>query len=83
VFERKYIHNNRRCAMKYGARNQLVGVVEEISTGDMMCKVKVRIPSDSTLCSVMTVESLDDLGIRKGDTVNVIAKAINILLVKE
>ena len=66
--------------MKYGARNQLQGEVVEVKKGTVMCQVKVRIPADSTMCSVMTVESLEDLGIKQGDRVTVLAKAVNVLL---
>ncbi|MBD3169539.1 MAG: molybdenum-binding protein [candidate division Zixibacteria bacterium] len=69
--------------MKYGARNQLQGKITSIKKGDVMCQVKLEIPSDSTMNSVMTVESLEDLGIKEGDNVKVIVKAINVLLVKE
>jgi molybdopterin-binding protein len=69
--------------VKYGARNQLKGQVTEVTKGTVMCKVKVKIPADSTMCSVMTIESLDDLGIKVGDHVGVIAKAVNVMLVKE
>jgi molybdopterin-binding protein len=48
-----------------------------------MCKVKVKIPAESTMCSVMTVESLENLELKEGDSVNVLAKAVNVLLVKE
>ena len=34
------------------------------------------------MSSVMTKDSLDELGIGKGDTVHVVAKAVNVLLVK-
>jgi len=69
--------------MRYGARNQLRGEVVEIKKGDVMCQVKVKIPADSTMCSVMTVESLADLGLQKGSQVGVIAKAVNVLLATE
>ena len=69
--------------MKYGARNQLEGEVTEIKKGGVMCEVKVKVPAQSTMCSVMTLASLDDLGIRKGDRVKVIAKAVNVLLARE
>ena len=70
-------------SMKYGARNQLTGEVVEIKKGQVMCQVKVKIPADSTMCSVMTLESLDDLGIKEGDKVSVLAKAVNVLLARE
>ena len=69
--------------MKHGARNQLEGQVVEIKKGTIMCQVKVKIPADSTMCSVMTLESLADLGLAQGDKVQVIAKAVNVLLAKE
>ncbi|UCB51608.1 MAG: TOBE domain-containing protein [Candidatus Zixiibacteriota bacterium] len=69
--------------MKYGARNQLTGKVTEIKKGTMMCQVKLEIPADSKMSSVMTIDSLDDLNIREGDSVKVVVKAVNVLLVKE
>jgi molybdopterin-binding protein len=69
--------------MKYGARNQIVGKVTEIKKGGLMCEVKLDIPANSRMASVMTLESLDDLGLKPGDSVKVIVKAVNVLLVKE
>ena len=69
--------------MKYGARNQIVGKVTEIKKGGLMCEVKLDIPAGAHMASVMTLESLDDLGIKPRDTVKVVVKAINVLLVKE
>ena len=69
--------------MKAGARNSLKGEIVGITRGDLMCKVKVRIPAESTMCSVMTAESLDHLGVKEGDTVGVLAKAVNVLLVTD
>ena len=69
--------------MKYGARNQLMGEVTNIKEGAVMCEVKLKIVSGDTMESVMTMESLKDLGIKKGDQVRILVKAINVLLVKE
>lgn len=69
--------------MKYGARNQLRGKVKEIKRGTVMSQVKLEIPSASLMSSVMTIDSLNDLGIKEGDDVKIIVKAINVLLVKE
>jgi molybdopterin-binding protein len=68
--------------MKVGARNRIVGEVAEIKKGSLMCLVKVRVPKASRMASVMTLESLRELGIKKGDKVEVIVKAVNVLLVK-
>jgi len=69
-------------AMKYGARNQLTGKVVKVKKGDVMCQVRLEI-TPGVMNSVMTMESLEDLGIKEGDQVKVVVKAINVLLVKE
>jgi molybdopterin-binding protein len=69
--------------MKYGARNQLMGTVASIKKDSVMCEVKVKISSGAFMESVMTVNSLKELGIKKGDTVKIVVKAVNVLLVKE
>ena len=68
--------------MKVGARNRVLGKVTSISKGSVMCLVKVEVPKPSQLASVMTLESLDELGLKKGDEVEVIVKAVNVLLVR-
>ncbi len=68
--------------MKYGARNQLQGEVVEIKRGTVMCQVKVKVRVPTTMSSVMTLESLEDLGLKEGDQVNVVAKAVNVLLTR-
>lgn len=68
--------------MKFGARNQIVGTVTQVTKGDVMSQVKLDVPA-STMASVMTTESLEDLGLKPGDQVRVVVKAIHVLLVKE
>lgn len=69
--------------MKIGARNKLEGEVTEIKRGTLMCEVKVKIPAEARMASVMTLESLDELGIKVGDRVQVVAKAVNVLLLRD
>lgn len=47
-----------------------------------MCLVKLEIPANSKMGSVMTLESLEELGIKAGDEVEVVVKAVNVLLMK-
>ncbi len=68
--------------MKIGARNRIVGKVTEIKKGSLMSIVKVTILKSSRMASVMTIESLKELGIKKGDTVEVVVKAVNVLLIR-
>lgn len=68
--------------MKVGARNRIIGKVTEVKKGSLMCLVKVEIPASSKMASVMTLESLKELGVKKGDQVEIVVKAVNVLLVK-
>ena len=68
--------------MKVGARNRIVGKVVEIKKGSIMGQVKLTITSEASLSSVMTLDSIKELGLKKGDQVEVIVKAVNVLLVK-
>lgn len=69
--------------MQHGARNDIVGEVIELKSGDMMAQAKVKISGEFNLSSVMTTDSLAALGIQKGDKVRVLVKAVNVLLVKD
>lgn len=69
--------------MEYGARNKLVGTVTGIKKGNVMSQVEFTVPADSAMTSVMTVDSLEDLGVKEGDKVRVVIKAVNVLLIKE
>ena len=69
--------------MKYGARNQITGKVKKIKRGDVVCQVTLDIPAGSVMNSVFTMESLEDLGIKEGDDVRILVKAVNVLLAKE
>lgn len=69
--------------MKVGARNQLIGEVTEVKRGAIMGEIKLTIPAGSPMASVMTLDSIDELGLKKGDKVRVIVKAVNVLLIKD
>jgi molybdopterin-binding protein len=69
--------------MKYGARNHIIGKVTEIKKGTLMCQINLQIPADSLMSSVMTLDSMHEMDIRPGDSVRVVVKAVNVLLVKE
>lgn len=69
--------------MKHGARNDIPAEVVAIKRGSVMAQVEAQIVgTDYRVTSVMTADSLDELGLKEGDRVSVIAKAVNVLLVK-
>jgi len=66
--------------MKHGARNEFVGEIVEIKKGQLMCSVTLKIPANASVCSVMTLDSLASLGVKQGDKVKAVVKAVNVLL---
>jgi len=69
--------------MKYGARNAINATVKSIKTGDIMSLVKFDVIAPAEMASVLTTESLEALGLKAGDKVQLIIKAIHVLPVKE
>jgi molybdopterin-binding protein len=69
--------------MQVGARNRLEGKVVNIKRGAVMCQVQVEIAGGAHMESVMTLDSLDEMGLKVGDKVRVAVKAVNVLLLKE
>jgi len=69
--------------MKYGARNKLIARVKSVKKGDVMSLVKFNVKTPAEMASVLTTESVKELALKKGDTVQLIIKAIHVLPVKE
>ena len=69
--------------MKHGARNDIPAKVTAIKRGGVMAQVDVMLEGTSNkMSSVMTLELVDTLSLAIGDTVHVLAKAVNVLLMK-
>jgi molybdopterin-binding protein len=69
--------------MKYGARNKIVAKVTAITSDKVMSLVKFDVTSADQMASVITTESVQDLKLKVGDTVQLVIKAIHVLPVKE
>jgi molybdopterin-binding protein len=68
--------------MKVGARNQLKARVTGIKRGEVMAQIKLVIPAESVMGSVITVDSLEEMGLEVGDEVELFVKAVNVLPMK-
>jgi molybdopterin-binding protein len=68
--------------MKHGARNQVTGKVTSIKHGDVMSLIKFSVTTPTEMASVITAESVEALGLKIGDEVQLIIKAIHVLPVK-
>jgi molybdopterin-binding protein len=69
--------------VKYGARNKMKAKVKSIKSGDIMSLVKFDVTLPTEMASVLTTESMMDLGLKVGEEVQLIIKAIHVLPVKE
>ncbi len=69
--------------MKTGARNSIVGKVKSIKEGDIMSLVKFEVAVPHDMASVLTTESVKDMGLKVGDQVTLVVKAIHVLPVKD
>ena len=67
--------------MALSARNQLPGTVEDIQVGDIMAHVVVKV-GDNLVESVITRNSAEELGLKKGDAVKVVVKSTEVMIQK-
>jgi molybdopterin-binding protein len=65
--------------MKISARNQLRGKVEAVVLGVVTAKVALRV-GENLIESVITRQSVEDLGIKVGDEVTAVIKSTEIML---
>ena len=61
-------------------RNQFKGTVSDIKRGQVNAEVLVDVPNTNGVSAVITVTSLDKLGLVKGSKVTAIVKAMNVIL---
>ena len=64
---------------KISARNQLRGTVEEVALGTITAKVTVRV-GENLVESVITRESVEEMGIKVGDTVIALIKSTEVMI---
>lgn len=68
--------------MALSARNQLPGRVEEVRLGEIMAHVVVKV-GESTVESVITRTSAEELKLKKGDAVRVVVKSTEVMIQKD
>jgi molybdate transport system regulatory protein len=69
--------------MKLSTRNQLVGTVTAITTGEAMAVVKVKLDGGPEITSSITKEAADDLGLAVGSPVTALIKSTEVALAVE
>ena len=69
--------------MKAGARNNLTAKITSITSDKVMSLIKFEVTVPAKMASVITTESVEDLGLKVGDQVQLLIKAIHVIPVKE
>jgi molybdopterin-binding protein len=54
-----------------------------IKKGGVMAQVDLQLEAPGPMSSVLTLDSLRELGLKRGDRVRVLVKAVHVLLAKE
>ena len=67
---------------RISARNHLRGTVEEIVLGPVTAKVSVRV-GENLIESVITRQSVEEMGIKNGDTVTALIKSTEVMILTE
>ncbi len=67
--------------MKLSGRNQLKATVKEITQDGIMAKVVLDYKGER-LVSVVTADSIADLGLKTGDDVTALIKSTSVMLMK-
>jgi molybdopterin-binding protein len=68
--------------MPLSARNQLPGVIEEIQLGSIMARIVVKVGAN-LIESVITRQSAEEMGLKKGDSVRVVVKSTEVMIQKD
>jgi molybdopterin-binding protein len=69
--------------MQISARNVFEGKIENVKVGAVMANVKIKIESPQLVTAIITKESVEKLGLKKGDAVSAIIKSTEIMVGKE
>ena len=66
--------------MRLSTRNQIGGTVEDVTHGEVMSLVKVRLNGGDTVTAAITREAAEELGLAAGSPVSVLVKATEVML---
>jgi len=69
--------------LKISARNRLKGIVRNVEKGDIVAKVKIEVKTPVTITALISTEAVEELDIKKGDNVEAVIKATEVMIAKE
>ena len=66
--------------MKLSARNRLTGTVTSINRGEAIANVVIDVGGGQRIVSSITVEAVDELGLKEGSSATAIIKASDVMI---
>jgi len=66
--------------MKVSARNNIKGKILDVTLGSVMAKVKVDIGGGNVINSIITIDSVNELGLKPGLEVSAIIKSTEVMI---
>jgi molybdopterin-binding protein len=76
----RWLSYNRK--MPISARNKLKGTIEEVTLGDVMAHVVVRVGNNVIESAIMR-RSAEELKLKKGDVVTAVVKSTEVMIQKD
>ncbi|MEX2701604.1 MAG: molybdopterin-binding protein [Candidatus Baldrarchaeota archaeon] len=64
------------------ARNKVEGEIVDIEKGELLAKVKIKVTSPTIITAVIVKDAIKELNIKKGDTVEAVIKATEVMIEK-
>ena len=68
--------------MSISARNHLKGKITDVKLGDVMAHITIKV-GQNVIESVITRQSAEEMGLRKGDMVTAVVKATEVMVSKD
>jgi molybdopterin-binding protein len=69
--------------MKLSARNVTKGRVVNVTRGSTTAHVKIDVGGGTVMTASITVEAVDELGLREGDAAYAVVKASDVIVAKD
>ncbi len=69
--------------MSNSARNKIKGKITNITKDNIMAQVEVDIGNQQTISSIITNESVNEMGLSKGDQVEAMIKSTSVMIKKK
>ena len=66
--------------MKLSARNQLLGVISEVTRGSTTTIVKIEVRNPAIISASITNEASNELGLRVGQQATAVIKATDVIV---